>query len=85
MYDFFSFYIELMSLQLHIHGGCSLQNRSKRFEEVVSKAPGPGAYNVLPTSKNTLSAMTVAAGQAEKPGRKRVCIWVKLQVLRTSK
>lgn len=74
-----------MSLQLNIHGGRSLQNRSKRFEEVVSEVPGPGAYNVHPASGNTLRAVTVAAGQAEKLGRKTVGIWVKLQVLRTSK
>uniref|UniRef100_A0A3Q3JBI2 Uncharacterized protein n=1 Tax=Monopterus albus TaxID=43700 RepID=A0A3Q3JBI2_MONAL len=34
------------SSPLNIHGGCSLQNRSKRFEEVSSEVPGPGAYNV---------------------------------------
>ncbi|XP_058630621.1 sperm-tail PG-rich repeat-containing protein 2 [Onychostoma macrolepis] len=30
----------------HILGGKSLQNRSKRFDDVVSDVPGPGAYNV---------------------------------------
>uniref|UniRef100_A0A8C1A9Q7 Sperm tail PG-rich repeat containing 2 n=1 Tax=Cyprinus carpio carpio TaxID=630221 RepID=A0A8C1A9Q7_CYPCA len=30
----------------HISGGKSLQNRSKRFDDVVSDVPGPGAYNV---------------------------------------
>lgn len=69
--------------QLNIHGGRSLQNRSKRFEEVVSHAPGPGAYNVLPASGNMLRAMTVR--QAEKLGRKTVGIWMKLQIFRTSK
>ncbi len=33
-------------LQDHILGGKSLQNRSKRFDDVVSDVPGPGAYNV---------------------------------------
>lgn len=33
-------------LQNHILGGKSLQNRSKRFDDVVSDVPGPGAYNV---------------------------------------
>ncbi|RXN22305.1 sperm-tail PG-rich repeat-containing 2 isoform X1 [Labeo rohita] len=31
----------------HILGGNSLQNRSKRFDDVVSDVPGPGAYNVI--------------------------------------
>lgn len=30
----------------HISGGKSLQNRSKRFDDVVSDVPGPGAYDV---------------------------------------
>ncbi|XP_016363334.1 sperm-tail PG-rich repeat-containing protein 2-like [Sinocyclocheilus anshuiensis] len=30
----------------HILGGKSLQNRCKRFDDVVSDVPGPGAYNV---------------------------------------
>ncbi|KAK7172586.1 hypothetical protein R3I93_002640 [Phoxinus phoxinus] len=30
----------------HVLGGNSLQNRSKRFDDVVSDVPGPGAYNV---------------------------------------
>ncbi|XP_041793901.1 sperm-tail PG-rich repeat-containing protein 2 [Chelmon rostratus] len=57
-------------VKLNIHGGCSLQHRSKRFEEVVSTVPGPGAYNVLPASENKLRAVTADAGQAEKLGRK---------------
>lgn len=64
--------------QLNIHGGRSLQNRSKRFEEVVSQVPGPGAYNVLPASGNMLRDMTVGVGQAEKLGRKMVGIRMKL-------
>uniref|UniRef100_A0A8C2WCZ5 Sperm tail PG-rich repeat containing 2 n=1 Tax=Cyclopterus lumpus TaxID=8103 RepID=A0A8C2WCZ5_CYCLU len=44
--------------QLNVHGGRSLQNRSKRFAEVASKVPGPGAYDVLPASGNTLQAVT---------------------------
>nr|XP_046243507.1 sperm-tail PG-rich repeat-containing protein 2 isoform X2 [Scatophagus argus] len=56
-------------VQLNIHGGRSLQNRSKRFEEVVSKAPGPGAYNVLPAS-GLLRAVTADAAQTRKLGRK---------------
>uniref|UniRef100_A0A3Q4MLV0 Sperm-tail PG-rich repeat containing 2 n=1 Tax=Neolamprologus brichardi TaxID=32507 RepID=A0A3Q4MLV0_NEOBR len=43
--------VEPLSLQLNVHGGSSLQNRSKRFEDVVSEVPGPGAYNVSPASK----------------------------------
>lgn len=35
-------------VKANIHGGRSLQNRSKRFEEVVAQVPGPGAYDVLP-------------------------------------
>ncbi len=67
-----------VSPQLNIHGGRSLQNRSKRFQEVASKVPGPGAYNVLPASGNTLRAATADPGQAERPGRKTVGIWMKL-------
>jgi len=33
-------------LQNHVLGGSSLQNRSKRFDDVGSDVPGPGAYNV---------------------------------------
>ncbi|XP_073323022.1 sperm-tail PG-rich repeat-containing protein 2 isoform X2 [Pagrus major] len=55
-------------VRLNIHAGRSLQNRSKRFEEVVSDVPGPGAYNVLPASGNTLRV--AMAGYAEKPHRK---------------
>ncbi|XP_074526926.1 sperm-tail PG-rich repeat-containing protein 2 isoform X2 [Halichoeres trimaculatus] len=47
---------DVSPVKLNVHGGCSLQNRSRRFEEVLSKAPGPGAYNVLPASGNTLRA-----------------------------
>ncbi|XP_036954341.1 sperm-tail PG-rich repeat-containing protein 2 [Acanthopagrus latus] len=61
-------------IRLNIHAGRSLQNRSKRFEEVVSEVPGPGAYNVLPASGNTLKAVT--AGHAEKPHRK-TWLWAK--------
>lgn len=71
------FSVEPMCLQLNIHGGRSLQNRSKRFEDVVSEVPGPGAYNVLPASGNMLRAVTAKAGQAQKLGRKMVGIWVK--------
>ncbi|XP_056231480.1 sperm-tail PG-rich repeat-containing protein 2 isoform X2 [Seriola aureovittata] len=66
-------------VKLNVHGGCSLQNRSKRFEEVVSGVPGPGAYNVLPASGNTLRAVTADAGQAEKLGRK---MWLQAKSLR---
>ncbi|XP_035514116.1 sperm-tail PG-rich repeat-containing protein 2 [Morone saxatilis] len=64
---------------LNIHGGRSLQNRSKRFEEVVSEVPGPGAYDVLPASGNMLRALTADAGQAEKLGRK---MWLQAKSLR---
>lgn len=74
-----------MFLQLNIHGGRSLQNRSKRFEEVVSQVPGPGAYDVVPASRNMLRTMSVSAGQATKLGKKTVGIWMKLQFFRTSK
>ncbi|XP_067264193.1 sperm-tail PG-rich repeat-containing protein 2 [Chanodichthys erythropterus] len=41
----------------HILGGNSLQNRSRRFDDVVSDVPGPGAYNVMsnvsPSEKTT--------------------------------
>ncbi|KAJ4942047.1 hypothetical protein JOQ06_011917 [Pogonophryne albipinna] len=52
--------------QLNIHGGRSLQNCSKHFEEVVSKVPGPGADIVLPASGSVLRAVTAKAGQSEK-------------------
>ncbi|KAM6958771.1 sperm-tail PG-rich repeat-containing protein 2 [Aplochiton taeniatus] len=42
-----------------ITGGQSLQNRAKRFEEVVPEAPGPGAYNILPASWNTHMVVSV--------------------------
>uniref|UniRef100_H3DEE5 Sperm tail PG-rich repeat containing 2 n=1 Tax=Tetraodon nigroviridis TaxID=99883 RepID=H3DEE5_TETNG len=49
-------------VKTNIHGGCSLQNRSKRFQEAVSEVPGPGAYHVTPA--------LVAPGAAPgKPGR----------------
>ncbi|XP_033476361.2 sperm-tail PG-rich repeat-containing protein 2 [Epinephelus lanceolatus] len=68
----------------NIHGGRSLQNRSKRFEDVISKVPGPGAYNVLPASGNMLRAVTAKAGQAEKLGRK-TCLQAKsLRLVRQS-
>ncbi|XP_034548886.1 sperm-tail PG-rich repeat-containing protein 2 isoform X2 [Notolabrus celidotus] len=66
-------------LKLNVHGGCSLQNRSKRFEEVVPKAPGPGAYNVLPASGNTLRAGMTNVGQAQKLGRET---WLQAKSLR---
>uniref|UniRef100_A0A3Q4MLV8 Sperm-tail PG-rich repeat containing 2 n=1 Tax=Neolamprologus brichardi TaxID=32507 RepID=A0A3Q4MLV8_NEOBR len=50
--------VEPLSLQLNVHGGSSLQNRSKRFEDVVSEVPGPGAYNVSPASKKAHRAVT---------------------------
>ncbi|XP_029916142.1 sperm-tail PG-rich repeat-containing protein 2 [Myripristis murdjan] len=53
-----------------IQGGQSLQNRSKRFEDVVSEGPGPGAYNVLPSSGNTLRAVLANVGPAAKPSNK---------------
>uniref|UniRef100_A0AAQ6IN72 Sperm tail PG-rich repeat containing 2 n=1 Tax=Anabas testudineus TaxID=64144 RepID=A0AAQ6IN72_ANATE len=57
-------------VKLNIHGGCSLQNSSKRFQDMMSEVPGPGAYNVLPASGNVLRAVTADAGQTEKCGRK---------------
>ncbi|TMS03641.1 Sperm-tail PG-rich repeat-containing protein 2, partial [Larimichthys crocea] len=64
-------------VKLNIHGGCSLQNRSKRFDDVKSKVPGPGAYNVLPALGNTLRAATADARQAEKLGKKMAkSLWV---------
>ncbi|KAL0979821.1 hypothetical protein UPYG_G00190170 [Umbra pygmaea] len=38
----------------HILGGQTLQNRSKRFEDIVSEVPGPGAYDVRPASGSTV-------------------------------
>lgn len=59
--------------QLNIHGGCSLQNRSRRFEEAVSEVPGPGAYSLLPSlGQNAFRA--VSARLCRKP----VGIWVKM-------
>lgn len=51
---------------MNIHGGCSLQNRSERFQEVASEVPGPGAYHVTPALEKT------AGAAFEKPGRQRV-------------
>ncbi|XP_040898666.1 sperm-tail PG-rich repeat-containing protein 2 [Toxotes jaculatrix] len=66
-------------VKLNVHGGCSLQNRSKRFEEAVSEVPGPGAYDVLPAPGKMLRAVTADAGQAEKLGRK---MWLQAKSLR---
>lgn len=63
-----------MFLQLNIRGGRSLQNRSKRFEEVVSEVPGPGAYDVLPALEKTPGAAP------EKPDRQMVGVWLMLGV-----
>ncbi|KAK7933181.1 hypothetical protein WMY93_004077 [Mugilogobius chulae] len=35
-------------VQANIHGGASLQSRSRRFVAPVSEVPGPGTYQVLP-------------------------------------
>ncbi|KAM4616791.1 sperm-tail PG-rich repeat-containing protein 2 [Polymixia lowei] len=59
-------------VKTNIQGGQSLQNRSKRFEEVASEVPGPGTYGVLPASGNTLRTMSANAGQAGKLGSKMV-------------
>uniref|UniRef100_A0A672HMF5 Sperm tail PG-rich repeat containing 2 n=1 Tax=Salarias fasciatus TaxID=181472 RepID=A0A672HMF5_SALFA len=48
-------------------GGCSLQNRSKRFDDVESEVPGPGAYTLHPTSEKKLLGMTTKVGHHEKP------------------
>ncbi|XP_056600892.1 sperm-tail PG-rich repeat-containing protein 2 isoform X2 [Triplophysa dalaica] len=40
-------------IRSRIVGGNSLHNRSKRFEDVVSDVPGPGAYDVSPAGKRT--------------------------------
>ncbi|KAA0717462.1 Sperm-tail PG-rich repeat-containing protein 2 [Triplophysa tibetana] len=40
-------------IRSRIVGGNGLQNRSKRFEDVVSDVPGPGAYDVSPAGKRT--------------------------------
>ncbi|XP_071339187.1 sperm-tail PG-rich repeat-containing protein 2 [Trachinotus anak] len=66
-------------VKLNVHGGCSLKNRSKRFEKVVSGVPGPGAYNVLPVSGNALRAVTADERQPEKLGRK---MWLQAKSLR---
>ncbi|XP_029960076.1 sperm-tail PG-rich repeat-containing protein 2 [Salarias fasciatus] len=50
-----------------IFGG--LQNRSKRFDDVESEVPGPGAYTLHPTSEKKLLGMTTKVGHHEKPGR----------------
>uniref|UniRef100_A0A3Q0R5P4 Sperm tail PG-rich repeat containing 2 n=1 Tax=Amphilophus citrinellus TaxID=61819 RepID=A0A3Q0R5P4_AMPCI len=61
--------VEPLSLQLNIHGGSSLQSRSKRFEAVVSEVPGPGAYNVSHASKKALRAMTSDIPSIPSPGQ----------------
>uniref|UniRef100_A0A3B4YU83 Sperm tail PG-rich repeat containing 2 n=1 Tax=Stegastes partitus TaxID=144197 RepID=A0A3B4YU83_9TELE len=55
-----------LSLQLNVHGGCSLQNRSKRFEDDASEVPGPGAYNVLPALENTAKSLRLVR-QSDTP------------------
>ncbi|XP_061789371.1 sperm-tail PG-rich repeat-containing protein 2 [Nerophis lumbriciformis] len=52
-------------VQMNVHGGCSLQNRAKRFEDPVSEGPGPGAYDV------NIPRMT-DDGPSEKLGRRMV-------------
>nr|XP_019956531.1 PREDICTED: sperm-tail PG-rich repeat-containing protein 2 [Paralichthys olivaceus] len=71
-------------VKLNVHGGRSLQNRSKRFEEAVSAVPGPGAYNVLPASGSSLRAVPADAGQAERLGRKTWLQAKSLQQVRQS-
>ncbi|KAF3695740.1 Sperm-tail PG-rich repeat-containing protein 2 [Channa argus] len=61
---------EASPTKLNIHGGCSLQSRSKRFDEVMSKVPGPGAYNVQTAPGNMPRAVTADPRQTEKLGRK---------------
>ncbi|XP_029999651.1 sperm-tail PG-rich repeat-containing protein 2 [Sphaeramia orbicularis] len=61
---------DLYSVKPNVHGGTSLQNRSKRFEVSVSQVPGPGAYDVLPAAGNLLKAEKADVGQAGKFGRK---------------
>lgn len=69
----FSIYFKCAPPQLNIHGGSSLQNRSKRFEEAASEVPGPGAYSLLPSlGQNAFGA--VSARLCRKP----VGIWVKM-------
>ncbi|XP_017269205.2 sperm-tail PG-rich repeat-containing protein 2 [Kryptolebias marmoratus] len=58
-------YYDQPPVKLSILGGCSLQSRCKRFEEVPSEVPGPGAYNVLPASGNTLRATAAHVGQLD--------------------
>ncbi|XP_034397600.1 LOW QUALITY PROTEIN: sperm-tail PG-rich repeat-containing protein 2 [Cyclopterus lumpus] len=70
---------DISPVKLNVHGGRSLQNRSKRFAEVASKVPGPGAYDVLPASGNTLQAVTAEAVQAENLSRK---MWLQAKSLR---
>ncbi|KAF7645908.1 hypothetical protein LDENG_00196250 [Lucifuga dentata] len=60
----------------NIQGGRSLQNRSKRFEQVVSEVPGPGAYDVQPASGNTLRAMSADTAHPGRLGRK-MRLWAK--------
>ncbi|KAK2837199.1 hypothetical protein Q5P01_014411 [Channa striata] len=57
-------------VKLNIHGGCSLQSRSKRFDKGMSQVPGPGAYNVQTAPKYMPRAVMADAGQTEKPDRK---------------
>ncbi|XP_054629034.1 sperm-tail PG-rich repeat-containing protein 2 [Dunckerocampus dactyliophorus] len=60
-------------VKLNVHGGCSLQNRSKRFQDPVSEGPGPGAYDVLePASGNKPGARMTDDGLSEKLGRRMV-------------
>lgn len=61
---------------MNIRGGCSLQNRSKRFEEAMSEVPGPGAYDVIPALEKTPGAAL------EKPARWMVGARLKLGVQR---
>uniref|UniRef100_A0A3P8RLI6 Sperm tail PG-rich repeat containing 2 n=1 Tax=Amphiprion percula TaxID=161767 RepID=A0A3P8RLI6_AMPPE len=62
-----SYNVSRRSYTPNIHGGRSLQNRSKRFEDVVSEVPGPGAYNVLPIYRSPLCFMTHSCSPANIP------------------
>ncbi|TNN63204.1 Sperm-tail PG-rich repeat-containing protein 2 [Liparis tanakae] len=75
---------DISPVKLNVHGGRSLQNRSKRFKEVASKAPGPGAYDVLPASGNTLQVVTAEAVQAKNLSRKMWLQAKSLQLVRQS-
>ncbi|XP_049619707.1 sperm-tail PG-rich repeat-containing protein 2 isoform X2 [Syngnathus scovelli] len=63
----------------NVHGGCSLQSRSKRFEEPSCEGPGPGAYDVLAPSATTSHNQMRTHGKRQAHPAKSLQHWVASQ------